>query len=77
MRCGAVVYEAERAVKRGRPRTPPEIREALETATPKALARLIELMDDMDPRVQMTAEGMKRVWRAGPPPSSRNRVMKT
>ena len=39
----------------GRPSMPAAIREALEAATPKAVAKLVELMDDMDPRVALVA----------------------
>ena len=55
MRCGAVVYEAERAVKRGRPRTPPEIREALQAGSLAAAQRLVRVVADPDPRIALAA----------------------
>lgn len=39
----------------GRPTMPAEVREILAEATPKAVARLVELMDDEDPRVALVA----------------------
>ena len=42
-------------IDEGRPGMPAEIRQALEAATPRAVAKLIELLDDEDPRVALVA----------------------
>lgn len=52
----------------GRPTMPAEIRQALEAATPKALARLIELLDSDDERTVLVAakELMDRAYGKAP-----------
>lgn len=54
----------------GRPRVAAEVREALEAATPRAVARLVALIDDDDPRIALRAAEVVLERVLGPPPAA-------